>query len=702
MERGVTGGEEKTRFGGSIAQRQSARRIPLSFVKTPILESRPRLMDHNSVAPAMQTGGASRRPRGDVDTPGGDRRVGEAKLRSSRRLVVVGGEGAAIGLFVGALLGGWEVRLNADLAHRMLWLVAQRLTRPMAFGAAWGALASLMLAILLRALARRGRRTLWIGIACLGLLCLVALAVVAFPLRETFFILHRFSARTFTYSIFVSIGASSLLLLAARSRDALNRPMGSPDAPIGRIGRLRFTFAALAALASVLLLALWVALPRLNAIRAAGRPSMIVVSIDTLRADRLGVLGSARPRTPQLDAIAAEGMVFEQAMSAAPWTLPSHAALFASRLPFDQQRHWDFNRGVPLRQTLLAERLREAGYRTAGFTGGGYVSAQCGFAQGFEIYEDHDELKEGGPETIVSAALAWVRGVRGIPYFLFVHTYEPHLPFEHADFARSADAGRLHPVVTSRDVEAMHRGDLVLSDGERRYVADLYDGDVAYADRAIGGFLQTLKREGILDGALLVVLSDHGEELWDREPGYSPDHGHSLYQELLHVPLLVRWPGRVPAGSRIRTAVSLIDVAPTLLEMAGLPGDPSHEGRSLAGTMRTAEEPPQRPVLAEAIEFGPDRFLIREGDVKVILTPYPDRFNIVPIAARPLEIFDLAADPLERHDLSAHLSKPVAEMVSLLWKRARGVLSDSEREEQAGPPLPEELLQQLRSLGYVH
>ena len=169
--------------------------------------------------------------------------------------------------------------------------------------------------------------------------------------------------------------------------------------------------ALLAAASTGLMLMLWVLLPRLSAARAAGRPSIMIVSLDTLRADRLGALGSARPLTPLLDGIATEGMVFEQAMSAAPWTLPSHASLFASLLPFDQIRRWDYNREPPLRQTLLAERLREAGYRTAGFTGGGYVSAQCGFGQGFEIYEDHDEVAEGGPGKIAAAALAWVRRI---------------------------------------------------------------------------------------------------------------------------------------------------------------------------------------------------------------------------------------------------------------------------------------------------
>ncbi|HYS04839.1 MAG TPA: sulfatase [Candidatus Dormibacteraeota bacterium] len=643
-------------------------------------------MDHNSLGRAKQWLRAS------------------LAASSSRRLVVVLGEGAAIGLFIGSVLGGWEVWLNSDLSHRMLWLATHRLAGPMARGAAWGALASAALAMSLGLLVRRGRRPLRIGIVCLGLLWIFALAALAFPLRETVFLLHRFSSHGLTWTVFGSIAAASLLLLAGRSRDALSRAGDSGAfrrAPAVLQG-LRLVIPVLAAAASGIVLVLWILLPRLSAARASGRPSVILVSLDTLRADRLGALRSARPRTPVLDGFATEGMVFEQAMSAAPWTLPAHASLFASLLPFDQRRHWDYNREVPLGQTLLAERLSEAGYRTAAFTGGGYVSAQCGFGQGFEIYEDHDELIEGGPETIAAAALAWVRRVRGAPFFLFVHTYEPHFPYVHADFANPADAGRLPPVVSYKEVDAIHRGDLILSEAERRYVTDLYDGDVAHADRVMGGFLLTLEREGILDRALLVVLSDHGEELWDREPDRSPDHGHSLYQELIHVPLLMRWPGRVPAGSRIRTPVSLIDLAPTLLALTGLPPEPAHEGRSLARTLQTGEEPPPRSILAEAVEFGPDRFMIRNGDLKVVLTPYPSRFNIVPFPARPLEVFDLADDPLERHDLSAHLTKPVAEMVDVLWRRARNVLSGQAREEETGPALPEELLQQLRSLGYLH
>jgi arylsulfatase A-like enzyme len=615
-------------------------------------------------------------------------------LSWSRRHVVVLGEGAGVGLFIGGVLGGWEVWLNSDLSHRMFWLAMCRLVGPMARGVGWGALASAVLALAMAGLARWGRRPLWIGIVCLGLLWIAGLVALAFPFRDTALVLHRFSSHALTRTLIGSIALASLLLLAVRSADAHRGAKAS--------GGLRMVMAVLAAVSAGLMLILWVLLPRLSAARASGRPSVIFVSLDTLRADRVGVLGYTRPLTPFLDGIAKDGMIFEQAMSAAPWTLPSHASLFASRLPFDQSRHWDWNREVPLRQTLLAERLREAGYRTAAFTGGGYVSTQCGFGQGFEIYEDHDEIVEQGPEMIVAGALAWARAVRNAPFFLFVHTYEPHFPYVHADFANPADAGRLPPVVSYKEVDAIHRGDLILTEAERRYVKDLYDGDVAHADRAIGTLLQTLRQEGILDRALVVVLSDHGEELWDREAGYSPDHGSSLYQELVHVPLVVRWPGRVPGGTRIRTPVSLIDLAPTVLELTGLPADPAHQGRSLARTMQTGEEPPPRPILAEAIEFGPDRFMLREGDLKIILTPDPDRFNLVPIRARTLEVFDLAADPMERHDLSTHLTKPVAGMMEVLWRRATEVLSGAARDNRQSPQLPEELLRQLRSLGYVH
>jgi len=633
---------------------------------------------------------------------------GEATLRRLGRQVLILGEGAATGLFAGGVLGGWEVWLNADLAHAMPRLLAHHLVPPMLECGALGLALSAVIAFLMGGLARRGRRAVGAGILGLALLWIGGLAALAYPLREWSFPLHRYSAKGVTDLCFGLIAAACLLLLARRSQAALRCSRQFHQKPSGRshggmllLKALHLTGAGVAVAATVLGLLLVGFRPA--GAGAAGRPSIILVSIDTLRADRLRSLGNARALTPALDRLAAEGIYFEQAISAAPWTLPSHASLFTSLLPFDMRRHWDYGGTVHLARVLLAERLYEAGYRTAGFTGGGYVSSQFGFEQGFEVYEDHDETLEGGPEAIAEAALSWVRSVKGAPFFLFLHTYEPHYPYVHADFAKADDAGRLPRIVSGKEVEEMHRGRLVPTPAERRYVTDLYDGDVAHADSVIGGFLEALRGDGTLDRTLVVVLSDHGEELWDREPGYSPDHGHSLYQELVHVPLLFRWPGQVRAGARIRTPVSLLDVVPTLLDLAGLPADPLHEGRSLATTLRTGGEPDPRTILVESVQYGPDRFLMRTGDLAAILTPYPDRLdNAVSIPARALEVFDLAVDPLEQHDLSSHLTGTAAEMVDALWQRSRGILnSPSRKGAEEAPELPEELLEQLRSLGYL-
>lgn len=622
------------------------------------------------------------------------------------RWVLILGEGAAAGLFIGGVLGGWEVFKNEDLANGMPRLLAHHLAPPMLACGAFGLVLSGALSLIMGWVARWSRGAVVLCVLGLGLLWVGGMGAIAFPLRDSVFPLHLYGPKYLTALCIGLVALTSFLLLTRRSLEAWRcvraiRPQEGASSVLPVIRRLHLLGAGTAVGVTALGLTYGALRPAGAADR--GRPSIILISIDTLRADRLGVLGNQRSLTPALDRFAAEGMLFQEAISAAPWTLPSHAAIFTSLLPFDMRRHWDFD-GVQPQNVLLAERLYEAGYSTAAFTGGGYVSAQFGFEQGFEIYEDHDEAAEGGPDAIIASALAWVRSVRETPFFLFLHTYEAHYPYLHAEHARPSDAGRLEQTITDEEVDAIHHGDLILTPDERRYVSDLYDGDVAWADRAIGGFLDSLRQEGTLDRTLVVVLSDHGEELWDREPDYSPDHGHSLYQELVHVPLLVRWPGQVPTGARVKTPVSLLDVTPTLLDLAGVPGDPEHRGRSLATTLKTGEEPGARTIQAESVQYGPDRFLMRNGDLTVILTPYPDRLdNAVPIPARPLEIFDLAADPLEQQDLSSHLTPAAAQMVDALWQRSKGVLDQPYRKGQEKPPeLPDDLLQQLRSLGYLH
>lgn len=616
-------------------------------------------------------------------------------MRDLPRRIVAIGEGALAGLAAGAVLGAWDAKLNDDLAHGTRWLALERIAGPVVACALGGAVVSAAIALLVAAVMRRAPTARAAHAIRILLTCLwfSATALAAGPGRLLLFPLASFSSPRLAAAAIGLVALAGAALLLRRGADTR-----IPQARVGR-SRAALAWGGIAALALALVVRL--ALPAARASAAAGRPSIIIVSIDTLRADRLGAYGSDRGLTPHLDELAKEGAVFEQATSAAPWTLPAHVSLFTSMLPFDHHVRWTSLHIDPVR-SMLAERMRDAGYRTGAFTGGAYVDSSFGFDQGFEVYENHNEVVEGGPATIADHALAWAWRIRSSPFFLFVHTYEVHSPFSHVDRAPREDAGRIAAPFTNKEVEAVHRRQLVLTPAERRYVTGLYDSDVAAADAAIGGLLEALRKDGILDGAILVVLSDHGEDLWDHDATWSPGHGHTLYQELVHVPLIVRAPGLVPAGARIRTPVSLLDVAPTLLELAGLPPEPDHRGRSLDTTLRSGREPEPKPVWSESVEYGPDRFALRDGDRKMIRTPRPGIMHSdARFAASPLEVFDLASDPNETHDLSGSLTDREARMVADLGHRAERALHAPTYEVADAPDLPENLREQLRSLGYA-
>jgi arylsulfatase A-like enzyme len=468
-----------------------------------------------------------------------------------------------------------------------------------------------------------------------------------------------------------------------------------------RVDRPRAGWLLRLPLLALALVAAWALLENpIGSLRAGSRPSVILVSIDTLRADRL--LGPRGAETmPRLSALLRDGTTFERATSAAPWTLPSHVSLFTSLLPFDHGVRWT-RHAISAGRATLAERFRDAGYRTAAFAGASYVSASFGLSHGFEVYEDHDEEKERGSAGIFSGALRWARRHRDVPFFLFVHTYEPHTPYRNAGQVR-LPRGRLGEVFGMTDVQAVQGGRLHLTEEERRYVEALYDADVRGADAHVGEFLAGLRQEGVLDRAILVVLSDHGEDLWNHAAIRSPGHGHSLYEELVHVPLAFRAPGRVRGGAAVATPVSLLDVAPTLLELCDLSPDPAHRGRSLAGALRSGTEPDGLPVLAESVQYGPDRFSLRSGALKVILTPYPERVhNNVHLPVRPVELYDLDADPLERDPESGRAHDGLARALGAVMERSRRVLGRQDAGAADRDRLPDELRDQLRSLGYVH
>jgi arylsulfatase A-like enzyme len=592
------------------------------------------------------------------------------------------------GLVGGAALAVAEVRIHADLQHGMTFLALQRLEGLAGVGVAVGISASAGVAAALALLAGSRRHKLpaaW-GLAALALVALAALV------RSPHSPLAPGTSAALAAFVVVVV---ALLLLLCRTLDT---PVGESTWPPVRV-RMLVSGVGVAGLSITLAASL--ILPRLAASRASGHPAVVLISLDTLRADRLGVLGYPRALTPDLDRLAREGAVFAQATAAAPWTKPSHASIFLSRLPFDHGARWNRTR-IPSDRVMLAERFRNAGYRTAAFTGGASVHGEAGFDQGFEIYENHNEIEEGGAENHLSHATRWACGVGGTPFFLFVHTYEAHSPFVHADFADPSTAGRLPSEFSIHELDEIRGGRLVLTAQEQRYVSDLYDGDVAHTDALVGRLLAGLERCGVLAGAVVVVLSDHGEDLWDHVATRSPDHGHSLYEELLHVPLIYWAPGSIPPGQLIRTPVSLLSVAPTLLSLAGLPADPSHRGQDLAPSLRRGSEPPARPVFSESVEYGPDRFAVRDGSHKVIVAPVLDRHHGgVELEVEPVEIFDVSKDPLERRNLAADPTDRSLELLRMLRERALRILSHDRSLSEVGAAPPAEQVEQLRALGYV-
>jgi arylsulfatase A-like enzyme len=462
---------------------------------------------------------------------------------------------------------------------------------------------------------------------------------------------------------------------------------GLIGALLARRPRAGWTIVALAALCTLLWAAslAWVLLTAASP--GPGRPSIILVSLDTLRADRVGVYGYARPTTPVLDAFAGDAVVFEHAIASSPWTLPSHSSMLSSLHPHNHGALSPANR-LGEEVTTLAEALFERGYATAAFTGGGYVSVKFGLSQGFETFR---ELRHEPTTAIVDAALRWLEEAEGRPVFLFVHTYEPHTPYLDAGMAEPAEAGRIGSDFSSEDLKALREGRLDPTPAERHYISDLYDGDVRSTDRALAGLLDGLSATGLLDRSMVIVTSDHGEELFERAVRRSAAHGHSLYEELIRIPMVIRYPPALTGGRRVTGPASLVDIAATVAGALEFPWPDRTDGIDLVrlSALEAGSEPGggREVVLSEALRSGIPKRSLRSEGFKYI-APLEEG------AARP-ELYDLAADPGERSNVAADQEELAARYAAL----SRAYAAAHEGGSEA--IIDEELRDQLRALGYV-
>jgi arylsulfatase A-like enzyme len=466
------------------------------------------------------------------------------------------------------------------------------------------------------------------------------------------------------------------------------------------------------------------------------RPDVILVSIDTLRADRLNSYGyHERTLSSALDRLAGEGILFESHISASPWTTPSHLSLLTSLSPSAHGVTAPFNvlmeglehghryqRLAPEHETL-AEVLARHGWATAAFTGGITLDPRIGFARGFALYDTSmAKVSEAGFRSMEG----WIREHRDVPFFLFWHTFEVHAPYLHADFlgdvlpageaaALSAALGRLRS--TPNDpLPAPQERRILEARGELRAAvcSALYDGAVRSADRWIGRLVDTLRKMGLYDHTLLVVTSDHGEQLGeeaDAEGGRTRDgrfynaHGHTLYEEMIRVPLILKLPGGRHAGQRVDGVSRAIDVMPTILDVVGLlHGAGPGQGVSLRPRWEgSGFEVP--PAFSEALATFREAKSLRTDRYKYILSIGPGRvarFGRAFIPRRPsaVELYDLAVDPGERNNLLAHPDARATSVARKLDEQLRRTAR-----ERLGRPettsLDEETVGRLKALGYV-
>jgi len=328
------------------------------------------------------------------------------------------------------------------------------------------------------------------------------------------------------------------------------------------------------------------ALPESRATRASPA-TVLLVSIDTLRPDRLGTWGGQPEVAPRLDALARQAVVFDDALAPAPWTLPSHMTLLTGLDPLAHGVRTPTDRLSPEVETL-AEVLSAQGFATAGFVDGGYVHGSYGFRQGFDTYDDDRSRRSvHGMRHLAPRAVQWLEQQHGRDVFLFVHTFDPHSPYDSAP-PEILQRFRSRPAPDGEDDHALHF--LSRFEQQRRVLGDYrrmsellndYDAGIHVADEGLGLLLDALSRSGRADDALIVVTSDHGESFFDCE--LHVGHGLLPSDAELRIPLVVRFPDGAGAGTRHAELTGLVDLAPTVLEALGFPVPPQWQGESLRG-----------------------------------------------------------------------------------------------------------------------
>jgi len=445
---------------------------------------------------------------------------------------------------------------------------------------------------------------------------------------------------------------------------------------------------------------------------ARPRPNIIVILVDTLRADYLGAYGFEGDISPSLDALAEESVVFTHCVSQAPWTKPSVASLFTSMSPLTHRvtdHNGSFWRNVagsmktsslPDQAQTLAESLQAAGYQTAAWIGNGWITRPLGFAQGFEKFQaptGEERVMEAG--KLWRPALDWLTSRQDErPYFLYLHLMDTHGPWrwnqEEWSLIRKSPSLGADRTLTRREIQNLRYLKSLINkpalEARLGTWRGAYGAGVRVLDERIGPFLSKLRAGGFLSNTILVFTADHGEELLEHEWW---GHGYSLHSDQLRVPLIIRLPGGRDGGRRVEGVVSLIDVMPTLLSAARARLRPEGmQGHDLWNLLRGKDTRSlSEYAFATGVKASAKTVAIEDAEYKLIWD-YPDG---------RVQLFDTRADYLEQHDESAE-NKDVVTRLKLRLRAQIEALEEKGTLLETDSPLSDEEMERLRSLGYIH
>lgn len=436
--------------------------------------------------------------------------------------------------------------------------------------------------------------------------------------------------------------------------------------------------------------------------------NVILISLDTLRADHLGCYGYSRPTSVAIDRLAAEGILFERCLAPSPWTLPSHVSLMTGLRTINHQVYGPKHRMSEQLETL-AEFFSRAGWATTALTGGGYLHPVYGFGQGFDNYLIRGQVNDNQAAAVLAEnVLHWLKRLQDRPFFMFIHTYQIHSPYwspppynrlfldekfpwEKFDLTKMKlnQEGRFRP----------------LTEIERQNIIALYDSEIVYTDEIlIKPLLAQLKKLGLYERTLIVITSDHGEEFFEHQ-GWG--HAHSLYNEILWVPLIIKPFGRQAPGRKVSQIVSLIDLWPTLLEAVGIKVKRnSADGETLWPLIKDQDQL-RRVIISDLGSRLPARAIpMKVGlifqDYKFIMNePYQPAdlkfFEFPPPPLPRLELYDLRHDFGESNNLAEKESQVVRRLLQLLnehYRQRTSFVSEKATQDRR-------LQEQLRALGYL-